>query len=379
MINLNILENNLSNALFSLSKKKHLNILIVLSMFLGLLFPIIVLCFGMAGLNFIDSGLINDYERVATLKIEDNSLFENNISDIINANEDIESICRYLVTRKTALIGTRFSSANVKGVDLNCIEFNNLHIREGKWFDSDSINNACVIGEKYSVDNFNGKAIGEKINLAGQDLYVIAITDEVRFSENIIITISCAERLNLINSNQLKYYVKFKSANSIPLKTNMLKDYITSRFGFSSNITVFKNEYKNQINNAIEYIFILLAIVIIVLVYSLSNTANIVRNRVHDTKKGYGIRMALGATDKDIYLQNFFEFLVLNTISMTMVFSSIYFIALFANNLIGYTIIKLDYIVIFISGIVCVFISFIMSYFTLRKELKLNVIEVLRG
>ena len=375
----NILENNFVNALYSLRKNKYINIMVVIALFLGLLFPVLVLCFGFAGLNYIDSTLVKDYERVIKLEIKDNSLSKDNISNIINSNKEIESISRFLVFRKTAIMGSNFSYATVRAVDMNYIDFNSIHISEGKWFNGNSLDGVCIIGKKFSTDNFKGNSIGESINLAGQNFKVIAVTDDIKLSDNIIIAMPCAENLHLINDNLLQYYVKFKSGNDMLTKTSVLKEYIVDQFGVSPNIIVLKNEYQNKINNTIGSILALLAIVIIVLFYSLLNTINIVKNKVLEMKKSYGIRIALGATNKDIYLQNFFELLILLTISSIMVFCSIYLISLFANKLVSYTIVKLNFVVVLCSSITCILIAFIMSYLTIRKVLRQNTIEILRG
>ena len=122
-----------------------------------------------------------------------------------------------------------------------------------------------------------------------------------------------------------------------------------------------------------------MAIVIIVLFYSLLNTVNIVLNKVNDNRRCYGIRIALGATRKDIYIQNFFELLILLTISSLMVFGSLHIISLFVNKLVGFNIITLNFFIVLLSSIMCVIIAFIMSYVILKKAMKLNIIEILRG
>lgn len=375
----NIIENNLINAFYSLRKKKYINIMVVFSLFLGLLFPIIVLCFGNAGLNYINATLVKDYERVATLKINDNLLSRNDILEVIDANQYIESISRCILLRKTVITGNKFIYATVRAVDLDYIEFNDIHITKGKWFDDDSRDAVCIIGQKYLMDNFTGKALGEKINLAGLDFNVIGITEDIEFSDNIIITMPFAENLNLINNSLMHYYVKVMPENDMSLKVNELKEYIINHFDFYPTTSVFQDEYKNEIKSTLGYTLALLALVAIVLFYSLLNTANIVRNKVIETKKNYGIRVALGATNKDIYFQNFFELLILLAISSVMVFASIYLISFYANNLTGFTIIKLNFIVVFITETTCVFIAFVMSHLTLRKVMKLNAIEILRG
>jgi putative ABC transport system permease protein len=287
-------------------------------------------------------------------------------------------VARSSIFRKIAIVGEKYIYSDVKTIDYNYFKFNNLNIVEGKGFDIKSSGNLCIVGQKYFRDNINSKGIGEIVNLAGHNYKVIGVASDARFNECIIIPTASAENLNLL-SNNMTCYVKFKNEVNIRFEANELKKYIVSNFENNFEIKVFGDVYKEKVNTSIRSTLAMFGIVMLVLCYSLLNIANIILNKVNENRKNYGVRIALGATNQDIYLQNFFNLLIQLIIASVIVFIAIYIIGEFTNSIIGFVIIKLNFIVIIISVFMGIFISSIMSFLTLKKVMKLNVVEILRG
>ena len=362
----------------SIRKRKTSNIIVITALFLGLLFPILVLSFGSAALSYIDSSLLKDYKHIVVIQVENSYLSESDIGLILDSNKDIECVTRSSTIRKLAIIGDKYIYTNVRTIDYNYCKFNNLNIIAGEDFNENSDSNLCIVGQKYLRDNLREKGLGEIINLAGHNYKVIGIINDAKLNDCIIIPTASAERLNLL-SNNMTCYVKYKYKGNIRLEANELKNYIAGNFKRNFSIKVFEDVHKKEINNIIGFTLALFGVVVLVLCYSLLNIANIMLNNINENKKTYGIRIALGATNQDIYIQNFTSIHIQLVIASVIVSITIYIIGGFTNSIIGFPIIKLNLIVIIISVIMGILISSIMSFITLKKVMKLNVVEILRG
>lgn len=368
----------LIDAFKNFTTRKASNIIAITVLFLGLLLPILVLSFGNAALLYIDSSLLKDYKRVAVIQLEDNYLSESDIRIILDSNKDIECVTRSSIFRKLAIIGDKYIYSNVKTIDSNYSKFNNLNIVEGEGFKIKSKDDLCLVGQKYLKDNLGDKGLGRIVNLAGHNYKVIGIVSDAKLNDCIIVPIVSAESRNLL-SNNMTCYVKFKDKVNIRLKANKLKEYFSSNFKNNFNIKVFEDIHKKEINNIIGFTLALFGIVALVLCYSLLNIANIILNNINENRKTYGIRLALGAKKRDIYLQNFFNLLIQLIIASVIIFIAIYIIGGLTNSIMGFTIIKLNFQVMIITVIIGILISSILSFIALRKIMKLNVVEILRG
>ncbi|AUS97516.1 hypothetical protein CDQ84_18960 [Clostridium thermosuccinogenes] len=187
---------------------------------------------------------------------------------------------------------------------------------------------------------------------------------------------NCLDKLHLKN-HDLTYYIKFKDKYELEKQAVLLKDFISDKFKFTADIKLYKDKHKDDINREHAFTTVLFAITGVVLLYALLNIINIIFNKVNEDRKSYGIKLALGASQKDIFMQNFFELIILSLLSSIIVTLATLIVIYIINNYI-FSFFSISINIYIICVFICIIFSLLISFLMLRKITKLSIMEIYR-
>ena len=369
---------NIKTAYGNLKRKKFVSLSIILSLVLGLLFPVLVLAFGSAIIEFLNSSVIKDFDKVILVTIKNGSLSEADIKKIMIENTGIDTISRYNYFQATIILEGDYTRSNVVALDSNYRELSQMALCGGKWLDTDGLSSdfVCIIGKNFAKKYFAKNSLGNKINILGNEFEIIGVTDNINFLDSIIIPMNCLDKLHLKN-HDLTYYIKFKDKYELEKQAVLLKDFISDKFKFTADIKLYKDKHKDDINREHAFTTVLFAITGVVLLYALLNIINIIFNKVNEDRKSYGIKLALGASQKDIFMQNFFELIILSLLSSIIVTLATLIVIYIINNYI-FSFFSISINIYIICVFICIIFSLLISFLMLRKITKLSIMEIYR-
>lgn len=371
---------NIFNAINSLKKKRFVSVSIIISLFLGLLLPILVICFGMAGLNFFSYSEIKDADKVILLNTPQETLKSNDMKYVEESINSIQELSAYESFQATTIANGKYNLSNIRSIDTNFLNFTNLSLVQGRWFDSNEMNSSlvCIVGKNFKRYYLRDTGLGEQINIFGSNFEVIAVTDELSYIDSVIIPSYCLERIKRSNRNPT-YYIKVRNKEDILEDVKSIQSFIKQHFNINVNLELYNDIHKNDISKLYIYILILVCITGVVLVYSIINISNIILNKVDDDRKGLGIRLSLGASKSDIYFQNLIEMMILSLIASALALLSVYGIGSVLNTyLIGFSVISISVQVVVTSILICIGISFFLSTLVIRKITKISIIDIFK-
>ena len=134
--------------------------------------------------------------------------------------------------------------------------------------------------------------------------------------------------------------------------------------------------FGNDLSKAYEIVTVVFVVTLVVLMYSLINIINIIISKSLHDRRNIGIKIALGCTKTDNFLQNFFELFILSTVSAIAVFAVIPLISGIIEKVIFE--INVNYNILLILELMSFIISIAISLYINRKTLGFNVAEILR-
>ena len=373
----------IKNVFKHLMNNKLINGVIILSLFLGITFPVIT--FSLAhtmdnsgilhtdwhnSANFTVMGNIND-ELITKLKIE---------------VTDIKSVYIYgYISPINVRIDNRLLSSGISGYNNLYVEnLNKENIVDGSWFINDEnekdIQYKCVIrrdmltqGGRKALD------IGDEIQILSHSFKITGIIEGTNSPfGNVFIPLKTFNYI--FNSNNARYKYTIEFFNNASLYDNINK---TESFLIKNNINLLSKETGMQdMLNSTEYSYKILTdkllLSLLVLPYVLISIVNVIISKTQDDSYNNCIRLMVGARRRDIYIQNIIELSALTFIAICgcLVFSNIFN---FINSLMEIDYYKINATSILFTTLFGSILIIILSFICMRRIRKYSIIDVLRN
>jgi len=405
---------NFTCSIKAIVRNKFVNMLIVLSLFFGLLFPGIILGFGNDGISKIKSSLKNDLDRTFVFSIKSRKLTDEDIDYIIRSNNQIEAITREIGISANITTDKGNYETTIVCVDDSYSKFYDGMIEEGIFFQKEDYDNRerkCIIGTDLSKNDYAGGWQGKMVKINGVDFEIIGVTNVYSFREMVICPLSSIET---IIDKEIKpgYIVKIKRGADFDYARKSIEEFIQINFlrignsgNSNGNTSLSQNSmvninpllinninnsvsgddfqskaaielFGNDLSKAYEIVTVVFVVTLVVLMYSLINIINIIISKSLHDRRNIGIKIALGCTKTDNFLQNFFELFILSTVSAIAVFAVIPLISGIIEKVIFE--INVNYNILLILELMSFIISIAISLYINRKTLGFNVAEILR-
>lgn len=252
--------------------------------------------------------------------------------------------------------------------DKNLSDFYNFKLISGRFFNDDDLESneqICVVEEQL-IDSGKAK-LGGYYKIGNEEYKVIGVIYTAEFRSRVFIP-----HIREVDKDQSIFY-------NIALQYDDINNYKLINWDeLHGNIQGNQTAIEST-NAGIMYIKGVLStfgiIGIILMLYCLINSYNIIVNRVISNSTNYGIYLAVGASPKKIYLQVFMEIFIFALIALILVFVIDSFTSSWIKMVIEHYIGMFSVIVMFFITFLT---SFIISSLTARRLMKHSVIDMIK-
>lgn len=351
---------NISNASRILFKNKFISTTMILSMLIGLFFPISLISIG-----------VNYYEKVDMLGKGADRLYLMASGERILSNDEISKkyeAIEYLSIESSRsdgiLVGDKFNLVTIMAVDVNYSRQFKRFVDEGRKFTHEDFKNdkkVCLIGELLLENKNIGTIVG-----IGQDEYrVVGILRNEKFSDKVVIPFNG----KVIGS--IAYTFLFKEEYSKSECLDILQEIKEENDGAS--IARMKDVMKRENKNMKIMLRALSAIGLIVFLYSSVNISTVLMNKIDLDKKNNAIKLAMGAKKSSIYgeLVHQLNFLTISAIAFDSLL--IYGLSTFINGF------KINIYIVLSITIINILWNVVLAFGLTKRNLKSEIIENLKG
>lgn len=379
-------------AVRGISSHKLRSFLTVLGVIIGIV-SVIILTGIMQGMK---QEVISSYEKLGMSVIEVNiydqhsALEESDIVSFVNNNKMI--IGGYSpaldLLEKSIEYKSKSQKTTVKGVHTGYQTIKNLEIIEGRFLSYlDIINheNVCVIGSYPSENLFNNyDVIGQEIKIEGGYYRVIGVLEERSDNEKgseddiVIIPYLNAQRLSKngrINNVYFKVYSNDLITEAITRIERLLNDKVVDEEYYS--IYSMSTMIENLQNMLDKFSIALLGVASISLLVGGIGIMNIMFVNIMERRKEIGIRLAVGATPRNILVQFLIEAITLSCLGGLLGISIGIVILYYVVKIIGITFV-VSYTAVafafFVSGVIGITFGSLPA----RKASRIDPIDSLR-
>lgn len=358
------------------SIRKHLGINLVIAgtLFVAYLFFFVVCCYIEDGLLGLETFSFKERDRSvyysASVLENDEQLYPEEVEDFSRQYPFLESFTMLEYIYHTDTISNQ--GISFYRVDEHFSDHFTIPILKGRYFTLEEIQNGspvCVIGEGLRLQS--GLDVGDSLTLGECSLKIIGV---------------------------MKYNANM-GANLVPYKT--FEDYTVPGLriqGYEIVATLSDASFASQINweelglsgeavSCTEYFnngafsllqrsSVSLLVGILVLVYALMNLLNIMVSKMDQQQKNLGIRVALGAPYWKVFLQFFFEMLILITTSVLTIFCCEPVINIFTRKYLNHYFGPFTFFTMVVVSIVT---SLCLSFLVFRKFKRVEIAAAVKG
>jgi len=316
---------NLQNVRASLLNNKIISLGVILSVIIGGIFSIALIS---VGFNYYEETEVmsDKVENIYLLTIDERY---DNLMKMIDKYDSIQYISGDVGERKGTFVNGKFSLTRVLKIQINYRGMFKDFISKGRYFNEEEYDKklkVCIMGKNF----YHEDGIGSNIRIGDESYRVIGYSRIKDFAD-FVFTPLCMDELEGARE-KLLYQVKFKDGSSKVQMEEILGEILQASNNegqFLSGEQYFKNHSKNM-----RILFIVLSIIgIVVFTYSMINICTVLINKVDHDKKSIGIKLALGAGRKDIYMEVFMQLTILMTIGLAVSVAVIYSASLFSENI----------------------------------------------
>ena len=326
---------------------------------------------------------VNIYDQHSALEESDIVSFVNNNKMIIGGYSPALDLLEKSIEYKS-----KSQKTTVKGVHTGYQTIKNLEIIEGRFLSYlDIINheNVCVIGSYPSENLFNNyDVIGQEIKIEGGYYRVIGVLEERSDNEKgseddiVIIPYLNAQRLSKngrINNVYFKVYSNDLITEAITRIERLLNDKVVDEEYYS--IYSMSTMIENLQNMLDKFSIALLGVASISLLVGGIGIMNIMFVNIMERRKEIGIRLAVGATPRNILVQFLIEAITLSCLGGLLGISIGIVILYYVVKIIGITFV-VSYTAVafafFVSGVIGITFGSLPA----RKASRIDPIDSLR-
>gem|GEM_PF-4585201 len=370
MNHINIIYYNFINSFKNIIRNRFLNFSILISLCLGLIFPIMVISMGNTVIKEYE-GYTKDSNRGFLLSVGIRKL---NIKNTIKEYPSIEAIAAETTANCLVIANNNFIYSYVSGVSINLNEFfdNIVKKGDGRYFTSDDYiksSKVCILGKNVSK-SIGGKTTSVIIN--GDEFQVIGTTNLSHFADITLIPDSTYYKKNSNNNILPLYLVKIKKGFPFESTMKILSKQIINEQSGNGHCQSMSDYLKNQQKTVHQGFLILFLVSLIAFIYSLVNLSSVIMNKFDFDTKNHLIKVAVGAFRKDLYIQMIFELLIITSLSVLINLLFIYSISKFGIQISNFSI-EIDYQVIVYSFVAAFMGTFILGLTLIKRVTNLNL------
>ena len=363
----------LKNVFKTIRYKLGLNIVLIISFFIGLyaVFIVVSMADSLLQINFTMS-LKNEYEVSITHISQSN---ESSLTAPINVKSIEALLSQYdFVKDKTIIENVRYSDILTDEMSVYyCVpdesfsDFHNFKISEGRFFNKDDYNSTdkvCVI-EQQLMDT--GKyQCGSNYMIENEAYKIVGIIYTAEYRGRVFLP-------KLRESDKIgpHYY-------DVAIRYNDLNDYMRINWE-SLNGSVDNKTAEKYRKDGAAYVQSVLKnfgiIAVVLMLYSLINSYNIIVNRITANSACYGIYLSVGASPKKIYMHIFAEISIYALSALLLIFIIEPIASVFIKQFIEH------YVGVFsvcVMAFIALFISLIISLISARRIMKHSIVEMIK-
>ncbi|MGB9892245.1 ABC transporter permease [Thermodesulfovibrio yellowstonii] len=320
---------------------------------------------------------------------------ESDLQAIKNEILSVENVTPLTNDSLTAVYGNQNWTTQITGTDNNYFKVSNRIIKEGRLFSDSEIRSGtsvCIIGETVKTKLFGGQnALGERIRLNKLTCEVIGLLEAKGQSamgadqdDIIIIPLRTFQRRISGSQDIAMIMVSIKKDISTEKAQQDIREMMRERRHLSQNeddnfTIVDMKEISKMLTETTRLLTALLgAVAAVSLLVGGIGIMNIMLVSVTERTREIGIRLAIGATERDILIQFLVEATVLSSLGGLMGI----FIALVASFLLT-DFMKIPFIFNFginiISFLFSAFVGIVFGFFPAKKAARLDPMIALRN
>ena len=365
----------LSNAFKAISKEKKINAVIVFTLFVAYLFFFLGCCYVEDGIRDMDSFKLKQMENSIYY---DSSTFSGTKQKV--TEEEFDTFWgQYDFVEQTTVIEKNHSDDQISGqtqhfylIPPNYNDFFLFDVSDGRYFTKEEMENGarvCVIEKAYQ--DTNAVNVGDFININNTELEVIGVIKRNANGGVIFVPNNTIKSGTLQKRDFQGYIIAAQLTNEM-----RRFDIQWDQLGLSGELYTAQEYYDNGVRFFLVRSTTVFVICAVLLFYALLNLINIMVGKLESQKKSLGIRLALGASYRQIFLQFFFECLVLVLIAVCAVFLSEPAISQIVKPYVNHSFGLYSVAAMLIMSAAS---SFFISKALLKKLKKMDVIKIIKN
>lgn len=360
---------------YELIGHKRLNVIVIISLALGLLLPFLAFANINVFLKNLDS---------LKPKIEKNSFYCSVFSTYLSEGKYNE-LNRELGTIKvggtsritqTITIDDEKITDSVTGVSEDFFDFVDMNVVEGRLFDKQEIKEGvkcCIIEETLLSGKNIDKNLGDTIDINGVPFQIIGFVRTVDLSDKIWIPNKVFEKgVAALEQNQYTRYMQYEESESIEIVEKEL-NYLFEQVLYIQTI---REHYTKLLSFCISNSITIFLVTIPIIVFAILNCFMVVYGKIKNGIVNMGIKMVLGSGRKKVFLSCFRDNLFLAVIAYLL---DILLLPIVRKTVPSELIMDFDLSVYAAVFILMLIMCFIISLLSVRKVFKINISSVLRG
>ena len=318
--------------------KKHLgiNIVIALTLFVAYLFFFMICCHVEDGMLGVSSFALKDMDRSIYFYGQARQL-QRQASISQKEFEDFSAQYEFIQSMAVVEYGYYFDSLTGEGLTIYRVDEGfqshfTFPLIRGRYFSKDEIRegaSVCVIGEGFWLQS--DLDVGDTLKVGKHNLTIIGVMKYTANASANLVPYKTFEDDN-IPSLEIQGYTVAATLSD----TTMASEINWSELGLIGEPLSGETYFNQGLDSLFQRSTVFFVVGILILFYALMNLINILVSKMYQQQKSLGVRIALGASYRQVFLQFFLESLVLVLAAVICVFCCDPIIAVMTRNILNH-------------------------------------------
>ncbi len=287
------------SALKSVFRNKFINLTVIISLSLGLLFPMLVFCIGNIVIKEVWAGVATYPERTAG--IFSNTKTRIDTDKAMRDYPQLELIVETAFTEQDYIVsGNKIVKTETVGYKSGNDKMTGYVMLDGNYFTESEANGdeyICLITS--ALQKELGCNAGDTLVLGNDEFTVKGVY--INKYKSVLLPLDAFSKKY---ETAYAYNILFNKGCDVRNEGNDILIALLEEYGLNTENYMLLSDYyeeHNDLKNAYFAIAIMLAIASVVLIYAALNISNIMVNKINNDMKTYKIRMQLGAAKGNIF------------------------------------------------------------------------------
>ena len=357
-----------------LFKNKKINLIVILSLALGMMMPIIAL----ANINVFWVNVKNLYPEISEntyfCSVRSKHITMQRYEEIQN---DLGAVYLGGIESHAAavLVGDIMTEREVGALSVNYLDFIRYDILSGRSITKEEIQSAtrvCMLEESFLEQNGLTVSVGDEITLEMKSFEVVGIYRSMDLINTVLVPASVFDTDSSSTRNTISMFIQFETQVDEEALLTGLEKVLDS----AQEIKPIEEYFAQKRSYCFEVSAVLFAVTIPLTVFSLINCILVIFGKIARTRHVIGIKMALGAGTGTIFWTNFLENSILSVIAFAVDVAVLPFVV---RTVPKGLILLFDWKVFVYSLGLLIFLCFILSLCMTRRMMKIDIAAVLKG